>query len=196
MRAFDVAKVVGFYGALLVVALVALALRGSLGTLVPADGLAWVVALGLGAFAGLAVVGASRLLVNNMAWAENLADEFRSIFGELDRRRALLMAVASGLGEEALFRGVLQPSLGLWLGALVFGLLHIGPNARFVPWTVMACAAGLLFGLLFERTGSLVAPMVAHATINYLNLRYIAAPQRTIELHLEPVGGEGAVGGS
>ncbi len=193
MRAFDVSKVVSFYLAMAALAVAAIVGRGSAASLLPGKNLAaWALALGLGCGAGIGMVVVSRLAVAQFAWAAQLAREFRSIFGELRQRDALALAIMSAVGEEALFRGVLQPSLGLALGALVFGLLHIGPNARFLPWTVMACAAGFLFGWLFVLTGTLVAPALAHFLVNFLNLRYIAAHQRPWEVHLGPVGGEGA----
>jgi len=68
----------------------------------------------------------------------------------------------------------LQPALGLWIAAAVFGLLHTGPNTRFLPWTVMAFGAGLLFGAMVLWTGNLLAPMLAHFVINFLNLRFLA----------------------
>ncbi len=39
----------------------------------------------------------------------------------------------------------------------------------------MMIAAGLLLGGLFEWSGNLVAPVVAHAGINAVNLRLLAA---------------------
>jgi membrane protease YdiL (CAAX protease family) len=93
--------------------------------------------------------------------------------GGVERRGVLIIALASALAEEALFRGLLQPSLGLWLTAAIFGILHIGPTPRFLPWTVMAFGAGLLFGGLFDWSGNIVAPFLAHFTVNYLNLRYL-----------------------
>ncbi|MEE8408935.1 MAG: CPBP family intramembrane glutamic endopeptidase, partial [Myxococcota bacterium] len=94
----------------------------------------------------------------------------------------------------ALFRGTLQPTLGLWLAAAVFAVLHIGPNVRFLPWTIMALGAGLAFGGLFSWTGNLVAPVLAHITVNYLNLRFLAPADDPAELHIDPIGGEHVAG--
>jgi membrane protease YdiL (CAAX protease family) len=48
-----------------------------------------------------------------------------------------------------------------------------------------ATATGLLFALVFRATGSLVGPVVAHAAINAVNLRYLrdndpAPPRRRL----------------
>src|SRR5690606_29754865 len=86
----------------------------------------------------------------------------------------LILALASSIGEELLFRGALQPLMGVWLQAALFALLHIGPRGRFLPWTFSAFALGVAFGYMFEWTGDLGGPIVAHFIINYLNLHYIA----------------------
>ena len=98
---------------------------------------------------------------------------FRDLLGPLTGRDMLILALASAIGEELLFRGALLPWLGLWPQGLVFALLHVGPGKRFVPWTVSALALGVAFGAIALETGNLGAPIAAHFTINFLNLRYI-----------------------
>ena len=78
------------------------------------------------------------------------------------------------MAEEALFRGALQPQVGLLAASLLFGLAHFAPRRELLPWTVFSLAAGLLLGTLFEETGNLVAPVVAHAGINAVNLRWLS----------------------
>lgn len=82
----------------------------------------------------------------------------------------ILISVLSGVGEEVLFRGALLPLLGLVVSSVLFGLLHIGPDRRYLLWTAWAMVVGLLFGLLYEWTGGLIAPVVAHATHNAVTL--------------------------
>lgn len=134
--------------------------------------------LAIGPLVGLAIgvllVLLSRLAVHRFDWARRLHNDFRSILGKLSFREILVLALASSIGEELLFRGALMPFLGLWLQALVFALLHIGPGTRFLPWTAQAFAVGLLFGWLAQVTGDLGAPIVAHFVVNFLNLKYIA----------------------
>ncbi|MCP4447338.1 MAG: CPBP family intramembrane metalloprotease [Myxococcales bacterium] len=128
-------------------------------------------AIGLGL--GLVVVFLSRLSVENFLWAKHLHSEFRSILGELSGREILILALASSVGEELLFRGALMPWLGIWAQAALFGALHFGPGKRFLPWTITALAVGVGFGFLAHWTGNLGAPIVAHFTINFLNLHFI-----------------------
>ena len=74
----------------------------------------------------------------------------------------LLLAGAAGVGEEALFRGVLQPALGpygLWISSLLFGVLH----ALTYTYFLLAALLGLYLGWLFERTDNLLVPVIVHA---------------------------------
>lgn len=128
----------------------------------------------LGLVTGLVVVACSRMAVRRFDWARALHRDFRGLLGPLTSREILVLAVASSIGEELLFRGALQPWLGIWPQALLFALLHIGPRRGFLPWTASAFALGIGFGYMFEWTGDLGGPIVAHFTINYLNLHYIA----------------------
>jgi membrane protease YdiL (CAAX protease family) len=135
----------------------------------------WRLAIGplIGLAVGLAVVFISRLAVHRFEWARQLHRSFRGLLGNLGPRDVLILAAASSIGEEILFRGALLPWLGVWPSTAVFALLHIGPGLRYLPWTASAFAAGLMFAGLAIWTGDLGAPIVAHFVINYLNLGYI-----------------------
>ncbi|WP_428261990.1 lysostaphin resistance A-like protein [Haliangium sp.] len=128
----------------------------------------------IGVVIGLTVVWLTRLSVQRFVWARMLHYDFRELLGPLSSREIFILALASAVGEELLFRGALQPWLGIWPQAIVFALLHVGPGRRFLPWTAMAFGLGLGFGYLFQWSGDLGGPIVAHFTINYLNLQFIA----------------------
>lgn len=132
------------------------------------------VGLGAGIVVGVVVVLATRTAVRRTAWARALHVEFRQIFGPLSTRDVFVFASLSSVAEELFFRGALQPSAGIVLASLVFGLLHVGPTRRFAPWTAMAIGMGFVLGLLYWATGNLLAPVVAHLVINALNLRFIS----------------------
>jgi membrane protease YdiL (CAAX protease family) len=129
----------------------------------------------LGAALGLAVVGLTRLATRHYQWARDLHRSFHDLLGPLTGREIVILALASSIGEELLFRGALLPWLGVWLQAIVFAMLHIGPGRRFLPWTVSALVLGLAFGFLARWTGNLGGPIAAHFAINFLNLRFIVA---------------------
>ncbi len=93
--------------------------------------------------------------------------------GRANSGTLLALALASALGEEILFRGLLVPLLGVVLSALVFGALHQVRGPGRWAWMGWATVMGLLFGLVLAATGSLVGPIAAHAIINAANLRFL-----------------------
>jgi hypothetical protein len=135
--------------------------------------LLWISPL-IGLAFGLAVVALSRFAVHRFEWARQLHRDFRALLGPLSTGEILVLAIASAIGEELLFRGALQPWIGLWPQAVIFALLHVGPGVRFLPWTLSAFVMGLAFGALFHFTGDLGGAILAHFSINYLNLTFIA----------------------
>lgn len=88
-----------------------------------------------------------------------------------------LISLLAGLGEEMLFRGVLQPVFvgrwGFWPGlaaaSVLFGLLHpITP-----AYIGLAAAVSVYLGYIFEASGSLMAVVVAHALYDFVMLVYL-----------------------
>jgi membrane protease YdiL (CAAX protease family) len=87
----------------------------------------------------------------------------------------LWMAMFAGLGEEVLFRGAIQPIIGLWWSSLVFVLLHSGTyqfrslNWKKAVFAVLVFVVSLLLGYIFVNIG-LLAAVVAHTTIDVVLL--------------------------
>jgi len=169
--------VIGLYGAMALVALVIASGRGDPDLYRFAALPHWALLAGplVGVAVGLGVVGLSRAATRRYRWARALHTSFHDLLGPLTGREMIILALASSIGEELLFRGALLPWLGPWLQALVFALLHVGPGKRFLPWTASAFALGLGFGWLTLWTNNLGAPIAAHFVINFLNLRFIVA---------------------
>jgi len=79
----------------------------------------------------------------------------------------VVAALLAAIGEEFVFRGVLQNSLASryssWVAILIasgiFGVLHVW---RFPAAFIL----GAFLGVLYVITGSLAAPILAHITIN------------------------------
>lgn len=83
-------------------------------------------------------------------------------------------AVLGPIGEELVFRGVVQSALekyGSWVAlvgsSLMFAAIH-GPSVIFVDALVM----GLFFGAVFRLSGSIWPAVTLHMTYNGLNLIY------------------------
>jgi hypothetical protein len=166
-----------FYAALLTAALIWSGLAGrSLLWASPAGaqrGLSPAVDVGAGLLAAALVILLSRQLTERTRFGERLAQTLRAALGPLSLGECWLLALLSGVAEEAFFRGALQPQVGLLVASLLFGAAHFVPRREFWPWTGFSIAAGLLLGWLFDATGNLAAPVVAHAAINGVNLRLL-----------------------
>ena len=99
---------------------------------------------------------------------------FSSIGFEFTWPRILLMAIAAGVCEELLFRGVLQtfadrytPTIiAVVLTNVLFGLLHW----RTALYALIAGVVGAYLGILFWITENLAAPIVAHALYDLMAL--------------------------
>jgi uncharacterized protein len=157
-----------FYGSLAVVAALWCGLRGFEVRLLgesPAAG----VLLGLLTAAGTISLGllAYRLLPSLREISEELAP--RLVDGA-DSTSLVLVSIFSGVGEEAFFRGAIQQEFGLVVASLLFGVAHIGPDRRYLVWTAWAVLAGFVFGFLYDVSGGLLAPIIAHTAHNAATL--------------------------
>ncbi len=130
--------------------------------------------LAAGLLAAGLVILLSRQFTERSRWGEQLARALAAMLGRLSIRECAWLAVLSGVGEEAFFRGALQPQVGLVAASLLFGLAHIAPRRELLPWTLFSLAAGFLLGALFDATGNLVAPVVTHILVNAVNLRFLS----------------------
>jgi len=105
---------------------------------------------------------------------EHLEGVIREVFAAWGPWEFAVVSALAGLGEESLFRGVIQAGLTEPLGPVgallaasaLFGLAH--PISRL--YGVMAGAMGLWFGALWWWSGSLVTPVVAHALYDFIAL--------------------------
>jgi uncharacterized protein len=127
----------------------------------------------LGCLVGVAVVLLTRVFVRHMNWARRLHTEFRTVLGPLRSTEIGALALTSSVGEELFFRGAMAPAIGLIASSVIFGLVHMGPIRTFWPWTVWALIMGFVFGGMYELTGEILAPVIAHFVINYENLHFI-----------------------
>lgn len=93
---------------------------------------------------------------------------------------ALYAIVIAPIGEELFFRGVLFRSLrdrhGFWVGAVGsavgFGLIHFIPGSAIDAALLMIVMffTGMALCFLYERRGTIVAPIAAHVTFNVIGI--------------------------
>ncbi len=94
-----------------------------------------------------------------------------AIFSGLNVFGAIVLALLSSVGEELLFRGAIQPFLGVWITSFLFGLLHLDADGNVCVWTLWAVVAGLILGAVVNVTGSLWPAIAIHFLINFIGIR-------------------------
>jgi hypothetical protein len=92
-----------------------------------------------------------------------------------------VLALFSSVAEELLFRGVMQANIGIVATSIIFGLLHKQPNTFIGVWSIFATLAGFIFGFLYQWSGGLLAPILAHFLINAVNLYRLTRDQQPFE---------------
>jgi len=106
-----------------------------------------------------------------MRASENQAEELTQAFLTFNGLGSLfyiliIVAIVPAIGEELLFRGVLQkivinwtknPHLGIWITAILFSALHM-QFFGFFPRLLL----GLMFGYIFLWSKSLWLPIIGH----------------------------------
>ena len=99
--------------------------------------------------------------------------------------KAMYFIFIVAVGEELFFRGYIQSSFNLFFGkkfqigtvklgwalpfsAILFGLSHsLVTNPITWPWMLFTFVGGLILGFIREKDGSLLAPIVLHALMDF-----------------------------
>lgn len=108
------------------------------------------------------------------AFRQSQVEFFAAIGFEFTWPRIVMMALAAGICEELLFRGVFQtyadrfmPVIAaILLTNLVFGALHW----RTALYAAIAGLVGIYLGGLYWISGSLTAPIITHALYDFIAL--------------------------
>lgn len=96
-----------------------------------------------------------------------------------------IVSLLAGFGEEALFRGVLQPLAGRWttpwvglvVVSILFGLAHCLSWLYFI----LAALIGLYFGILANTFDSVTVPAVTHSFYDFIVLAYVTRESRKVK---------------
>jgi len=110
------------------------------------------------------------------------------MFGGATSGQLFVVALAAGIGEELLFRGLVQSGMArllsdwpgqvtaLVVASALFGICH-WLNSTYA---ILAMLAGAYFGLLLILTGNVLTPITAHAVYDFLALVYLIRPQSLV----------------
>ncbi len=130
----------------------------------------WHVDLAVGVGSGALLIGVWDLMRRLSGRARELERQMSRLLGPLEPAEAVALALLSGFSEELFFRGAMQGSWGWLVTTVLFALIHTGPGPIYRMWTLFAAVAGLVLAGLMLWRGSLLAPVVAHALVNGINL--------------------------
>ena len=113
--------------------------------------------------------------------ADIMDETLLPLFRDCHVAKLAVIAALAGMGEEMLFRGVIQTAAaeaiggphGAWLGlsvaAVLFGLLHfITPT-----YAILAGLIGLYLGGLWLACGNLATPIIAHGVYDFVAMVYL-----------------------
>lgn len=157
-----------FYGSLVIVAALWCGLRGFELRILGESPAA---SLLLGALTAACTISLGLLAYRLLPVLRGIAEELAPrVVDGADSGSLVLISIFSGVGEEAFFRGAVQQEFGLVVASLLFGLVHVGPDRRYLVWTAWAVLAGFVFGVVYDLSGGLLAPVLAHAVHNAATL--------------------------
>jgi len=133
--------------------------------------------IGWGITFGLAISITSSVIVLFFPPFSSLRRQVLELLSRLDLSglNPLWFGLAAGIGEELLFRGALQPIVGVWWASLIFTLAHFrtgqfhSMNWQKLIYATSVFIAGLFLGSVFLEIG-LIAAMVTHAVVDVVSL--------------------------
>lgn len=173
-----------------------------------------IVALGLGLLVGIPPFGNARVTAAALAWGtvatiptvllmwwmssttwpalrrlrREVEQTIVPLFADCTAGELVLIALLAGVGEEALFRGLVQrgvsdiagPTAGVVVAGALFGLAHFVTHT----YALLAALLGIYLGVLFLVTGNLVVPIVVHTLYDVIALlhwvRQAPRPDRAV----------------
>ena len=100
------------------------------------------------------------------------------LFAECTTVDIVVISISAGVGEEILFRGLIQPSLsdvigpllGLLVASALFGVVHLVTPT----YAILAGLIGAYLGWLVMASGNLMLAIVAHALYDFVALRRLS----------------------
>jgi hypothetical protein len=122
-------------------------------------------------------------LAGTMSYLGNGFDLFTTTEVIITLLLGMVLAFASGFGEEVAFRGYLQtritqrynPIIAVVIVAVLFALAHpLSTTIHPLIYLTTASLVGILFGTLYARTNSLWAGVALHTFWNYLQIAVFA----------------------
>jgi uncharacterized protein len=115
------------------------------------------------------------------------------LFRECRLIEIAVISLLAGLGEEMLFRSIIQDGLarefsapygaivGLIAAAVIFGLLH----SMTLAYAILAALIGLYLGVIWRLSGNLLVPITAHALYDFLAIVVLLRLQKPAKVETD-----------
>lgn len=124
----------------------------------------------IGIVIGLIVVAFSQYITSKSKALQDLSDEFYKIIGHFRLQEIFFLAFFSSVGEEFLFRGIIQGQFGLLVASIFFGILHTAPGKKGRAWSLFALIMGFVLGAEYMWRKNIFTPIWTHFVVNFLNV--------------------------
>jgi uncharacterized protein len=149
------------------------------------QGKPWQIQTAWGIAIGLLLMGPAVVLIKRVPQFDSFHRQLTDLLSRADLRgfNPLWFSICAGIGEEMLFRGALQPLLGLWLTSLIFTVLHYrtgafrAMNRKKAVYALAVFFISLLLGTVFDQIG-LVAAIVTHTVADIVALTTLRTARR------------------
>ena len=126
-----------------------------------------------GVSVGIGIVLIDLLLMKSIpsSWYDDGGINER-IFSSLPIWHIFLVTLAVAVGEEILFRGVIQHHTNIWIASIIFAIVHY--RYLFNPYLfINVTVLSLFIGFIFQETNNLMVTITAHFLIDFLLGLYI-----------------------
>ncbi|WP_455661255.1 CPBP family intramembrane glutamic endopeptidase [Pradoshia sp.] len=89
------------------------------------------------------------------------------VFQSISVPKIFLLTALIAIGEEVLFRGVIQANWGIWVASGIFAVIHVRYLSHWYLF-LNICLLSLFIGYIFEVTGNLLATVIMHFVIDLI----------------------------
>lgn len=123
------------------------------------------------------ILGAGAKFIVTRPFLDEVQKKYSKIIAALNLTEIeiIFISLCAGFGEEILFRGAIQPLIGLWITAIIFVAIHgyLNPKSwRMSIYGIYMTIAIAILGYYTDYVGIIGASM-AHAAIDYVLFKHL-----------------------
>lgn len=146
----------------------------------------WYIQIGLGVVLGLFAGFSARWLIQR-PFMQTVNRKYSNLLGQfnLTASEILFISMCAGVGEELLFRGAIQPLIGVLLTAIVFVAIHgyLNPmDWRMSAYGILMTGFIAAIGFAADWAG-LIPAMIAHTLIDVILLQNLQTEHQESSRH-------------